>query len=54
VAFVAWGSIKYEELEFEGDKHNEQIIYAASKQLSEKKVWEIADQHPDVDVSTGE
>jgi nucleoside-diphosphate-sugar epimerase len=50
IAVPAWGVVKYEDIDL--DALNEGGAYTLSKGLAEKKVWEIADKHPDVDVTT--
>jgi hypothetical protein len=33
------------------DDNNGMVIYTAAKAMADKKLWEIAHQHPDVDLT---
>jgi hypothetical protein len=48
----SFSSIEYDDLDLEKDEGI--YLYAAAKAIAEKKIWEIAHHHPDVDITVSE
>jgi hypothetical protein len=50
-SYTAWNSITEEDLK-DLDSFPGMFVYMSGKTIAERKLWEIAEKHPDVDLTT--
>lgn len=48
----SWGRIKYDEIDISESGPGPVYVYQASKTVAEKKIWELADENPNIDITT--
>jgi hypothetical protein len=47
-----WGSVPLEEIDLSPSSPGQAYVYQTAKTAAEKKLWELADQHPEIDLTT--